>query len=263
MITSNANPKIKWVRSLLTQPKARRVEGVFVIEGVRLIEEALHANYPLRLLLHTPNLNERAAAIRQICEARAISIETVAPQVLDSLSDTQTPQGVLAIAEQRPLDLPSSINFLLIADEVRDPGNLGTMLRSAAAFGCDAVALAPGCADVFSPKVLRAAMGAHFHLSIVQAVWDEIAALVALHGLHPFVAAARQGVSCDAADLRQPLALMIGGEAQGAGEQAFALAAETLQIPMPGAAESLNAAMAAAILLYEVTRQRRAQEVVE
>jgi TrmH family RNA methyltransferase len=152
--------------------------------------------------------------------------------------------------------LPFSINFLLIADEVRDPGNLGTMLRSAAAFGVQAVALTPGCADVFAPKVLRAGMGAHFHLPILQADWDEIAALVRGQGLHPFVAAARQGTVCSAANLCQPLALVIGGEAQGAGAQAFALAAEALQIPMPGAAESLNAAAAAAILLYEVTRQR-------
>ncbi|GAB4495847.1 MAG: RNA methyltransferase [Anaerolineales bacterium] len=258
MITSNTNPKIKWVRSLLTQAKARRAEGTFVIEGVRLIEEALHANFPVRLLLHTPNLNARANAIRQTCETRAIPIEAVSPQILDSLSDTQTPQGVLAVMGQHSLRLPSNLNFLLIADEVRDPGNLGTLLRTAAAFGAGAVALTPGCADVFAPKVLRAAMGAHFHLPMLQADWGEIAAFTRARGLHPFVAAARQGAACSAADLRQPLALIIGGEAQGAGGQAFALAADALHIPMPGAAESLNAAVAAAILLYEVTRQRGA-----
>jgi TrmH family RNA methyltransferase len=174
-------------------------------------------------------------------------------------SDTQTPQGILVVLEPRDLRLPPHPDFLFIVDQVRDPGNLGTILRTAAAAGVDGVLLPPGTVDVYAPKVVRAAMGAHFRLPIRLLSWEEIGAQLESSDLRTYLADARKGVEYTQADFRSPLALIIGSEAEGAGAQAQSLAEERVFIPMPGGMESLNAAIAAGILLFEVVRQRHAE----
>jgi TrmH family RNA methyltransferase len=130
------------------------------------------------------------------------------------------------------------------------------MLRTSAAAGVGAVFLPPGAADAFAPKVVRAGMGAHFRLPIHSLDWDAIREQVATRGLRVYLADARAGVVCFQADFRSPCALLIGGEAGGASEAGQALAQQSVHIPMPGGSESLNAAAAAAVLLFEVVRQR-------
>ena len=258
MITSVHNPNIQWLRKLQTQPKARRAEGVFVVEGVRLAEEALQAGWPAQLVLHAENLNERGLAVVAGFAARGVPVETAAESVLKAASDTETPQGLLVALELQPRPLPPTPDFVLIPDGVRDPGNLGTILRTAAAAGVQAILLPPGTADAYAPKVLRAAMGAHFRLALQTLDWPEICQL-AHHASLPlkvYLADAAQGLPYTQADLRQPLALIVGGEAAGAGDQAALLAGARLHIPMPGGMESLNAAVAAAVLMFEVVRQR-------
>ena len=172
---------------------------------------------------------------------------------MKSLSETETPQGVLAVLELTNLPIPKLPTFLLIPDQIRDPGNLGTLLRSAAAAGVDAALLPPETTDAFAPKVLRSGMGAHFRLPIQSATWDEIQKHT--NDLQVFWAD-MNGRSCWETDLCQPLALIVGGEADGASESARRLATMSLRIPMPGKAESLNAGVAGSVLMFEVVRQR-------
>jgi TrmH family RNA methyltransferase len=253
MITSTHNPRIQWVRKLQEQPSFRQSESLFVIEGVRQVEEALQAGWQPTLVLYTLDLNPRGL---EIIHALSPSlVEEVSPSVMKSASDTQTPQGLLAVVAQRDLPLPTALDFVLVLDALRDPGNLGTVLRTAAAAGVQGVILAPGSADPFSPKVLRSAMGAHFHLPIRLLDWEAIQALLE-PGMKIYLSDVAGSLPYTQADFRSPAALIIGGEAQGAGIEAQRLAGERIHIPMAPAVESLNAAVAAAILMFEVVRQR-------
>jgi RNA methyltransferase, TrmH family len=256
MITSTSNPKIQWIRKLQSNSRARREEQVLITEGVRLCEEALTAGWPARVVLYTADLSERGQSLLDGFDAQGAALEQVSEQVMRSASDTQTPQGILAVLAQSSVPMPLSMDFVFIPDAVRDPGNLGTMLRTAGAAGVGAIFLPPGTVDVYAPKVIRAAMGAHFHLPIYQLNWKDIQTELQAANLRVVVAAAGAGTAYTQADLHSPLALVIGGEAEGAGEKAQLLAEEQVHIPMPGWAESLNAAIAAAILLFEVVRQR-------
>jgi TrmH family RNA methyltransferase len=150
--------------------------------------------------------------------------------------------------------LPKELDFVLVADQVRDPGNLGTMLRTALAAGVDALLLPPRTVDPFSPKVVRAGMGAHFRLPIAVTSWEEIG--TTLEDLRIYLAEAGKGAAYTQADFSSPLALILGSEAHGPGAGARELAHTSVHIPMPGGGESLNTAIAAAILIFEIVRQR-------
>jgi len=254
MITSTQNAKLKMARSLMGRPKERHANQAFVTEGVRLVEEALSAGWPVRYVLYSPGLSERGLELVKKCETQGFDVEQVSNVLLNSVSETKTSQGILAVLDYSPLALPRPLNFVLIADSIRDPGNLGTLLRTAAAAGVQAVLLSPETTDAFAPKVLRVGMGAHFRLSIHRLSWDEIrSATVALK----IYLADMQGSPCWQTDFRMPLALIVGGEAEGATEEAYNLADGAVSVPMPGKAESLNAGVAGAVLMFEVVRQRK------
>ena len=260
MITSARNPKIKFIRDLLAHSKTRRELKAFVVEGVRLVEEALQSGWEAQLVLHTDDLPLRGqAVVRGFTERGAVS-EVISPQALKAVSDTEAPQGILAVLSMRSLPMPTTPDYILILDGLRDPGNMGTILRTAAAAGVQAVVLPPGATDPFAPKVVRSAMGAHFRLPIQIVSWPEIRAYVKPSGegipLVIYLADSTGGVAYTQADFRSPLALIVGGEAEGAGVEAQLLADARVHISMPGEAESLNAAVAAAILMFEVVHQR-------
>ena len=256
MITSLSNPKIQRVRALLAHTKDRREAQAFVVEGVRLAEEAQTANWPIELLVFTEELVERGRAVVEAIRERGAEIDSVTPQVMRSISDTETPQGILVVLRKQTLTLAEQLDFVFIPDGARDPGNLGSMLRSAAAAGVQAVFLPPGTVDAYSPKVLRAGMGAHFRLPILELGWQEIRTRLEDKGLQIYLAVNQSGERYDQADLRGALALIVGSEASGTSLDAERLAKARLQIPMAGAVESLNAAAAAAVMLFEVVRQR-------
>lgn len=256
MITSSQNSKIQLVRSLLGRSKERRQNAALVVEGVRLLEEALAAGWRFRFALYSQALSERGWVLLQRLSETGVETEEVAEGLLTSTSDTKSPQGLLAVLELQALPVPQQIDFALILDEIRDPGNVGNLLRSAAAAGAQAVFLTPGSADAFSPKVIRAGMGAHFRLPIHTLEWDEIRAQ--LPGLKFVLTGMDAPLSCWQADLRQGLAIIIGGEAEGASEAARRICDERIHIPMAAGTESLNAAAAGAIVLFEVKRQRDA-----
>jgi TrmH family RNA methyltransferase len=253
MITSNQNPKIKLARALLGRSKERRDAGAFVAEGVRLVEEAAKSNWPMSFVLFDETLSERGISLVENLKSKSVDVEEVSASVMQSLSETEAPQGILVVLDFHQLPIPESPNFILIPDQIRDPGNLGTLLRSAAATGVQAVLIPPETADVFAPKVLRAGMGAHFKLPIRSMSWDEIQKQV--NGAQVFIAD-MDGQSCWETDLKKPLALVIGSEADGASESARKMANGRIKIPMAGDVESLNAGVAGSVLMFEVVRQR-------
>lgn len=255
MITSNQNPKIKLVRALLGRPKERREAGAFVVEGVRLVEEAAKGDWRFEIVLYDETLSERGRLQIEGLRLKGVDVEEVSPSVMKSISETEAPQGILAVVEYLQLPIPQSPNFILIPDQVRDPGNLGTLLRSAAAAGVQAVLIPPETTDAFAPKVLRSGMGAHFRLPIQEMSWSEIEKAVA--GMRVYVAD-MDGRSCWETDLRQPVALIIGSEAEGVSEFARKMANGKISIPMSGETESLNAGVAGSVLMFEVMRQRAA-----
>jgi TrmH family RNA methyltransferase len=256
MITSTANPRIQWVRQLQARRRAREAEQVFVIEGVRLAEEAWRARVAPRLVLHVDGLDARGqAALAGLAELGA-PVEVVSPAVMAAASQTLTPPGLLAVVPRPRLAPADRLTFVLVLDRLADPGNTGTLLRTAAAAGVEAVALATGTVDAYNPKVVRAAAGAHFHLPLIEAGWDELGQRLRAAGLRLWRAEAHGGLRYDRVDWRGPVGLVIGSEAAGLSPPAVALAPEAVHIPLPGRAESLNAAIAGAVLMFEVARQR-------
>jgi TrmH family RNA methyltransferase len=253
MITSSQNPKIKLIRSLMGRAKDRREAGAFVVEGVRLVEEAEKRDWRFKFALYDGSLNERGSSLVEHLLSRDVEVEEVSEQVMKSLSDTETPQGILAVLEFSQLSIPDSRDFILIPDQIRDPGNLGTLLRTAAAAGVQAVFLPPETTDAFAPKVVRSGMGAHFRLPVQSMKWEKIRREI--KDLQVYLAD-MDGTPCWDNDLRGQLALIIGSEAEGASPEARELATQKISIPMSGNMESLNASVAGSVLMFEVVRQR-------
>jgi TrmH family RNA methyltransferase len=259
MITSVANEKVKYVRSLYRR-RVRYRERHFVIEGVRLVEEALRAGIVPALLFYSEGVDSTLGGRELLAEVQKVGVPAVAvsERVMKAMSDTVSSQGVLAVVPFVELTSSSSPSLVLIIDRLRDPGNLGTILRSANAAGVEQVILAPKTVDPYNPKVVRGAMGAHFRLPVELLSWPEITE--ALAGVQVLLADVRGQRAYYEVDWTQPSALIIGGEAHGASREARELAAATITIPMPGGAESLNAAVAASVILFEAARQRREEE---
>ncbi len=255
MITSNHNPKIKLIRALLSRARDRREAGAFVVEGVRLVEEAINSNWPMRFVLFDDSLSERGKSKVESLMSLGVDVEEVSTSVMKAMSETETPQGILAVLNEFQLPIPESPNFILIPDQIRDPGNLGTLLRSAVATGVQAVLVPPETTDAFAPKVLRSGMGAHFKLPIHSMSWDKIERFCESANQRIYLAD-MDAQSCWEADLRKPLALIIGSEADGASESARKMASQRISIPMSGMMESLNAGVAGSVLMFEVVRQR-------
>lgn len=254
MITSTQNPKLKLVRALAGRAKDRREAGAFLAEGARLVEEALAAKWPFRFVLYAQGLSERSAHAVEALARAGIEVESVEAGLFNSVSETEHSQGILAVLVLTALPPPRKPTFTLILDQIRDPGNLGTLLRSAQAAGVESVLLPPEVVDPFGPKVVRAGMGAHFRLPIERATWEEIRARL---GKTPvYLAETENAVSCWDVDFKPALALIVGNEAEGASPEARELASQNVVIPMPGGMESLNAAVAGSVLMFEVVRQR-------
>jgi len=258
MITSRQNQKIKRIKQLTSQAKFRKKENAYIVEGIRLLEEALQADQIPEQVLYSPDLDQRGQTLVEIFQDQQVLCELAALDVLNAASDTENSQGIMAIFPIDPLPLPDQNDLVLIADEIRDPGNLGTLMRSSLAAGVDMFLLSPGSVDLYSPKVIRSGMGAHFRLPAIIASWEEILQLTS--GLVLYLADMNQGKSCWETDLTAPLGIILGGEAHGPGKNARKLANHSVHIPMNTHSESLNAAAAGAILLFEIRRQRYLQE---
>lgn len=258
MITSTSNPRIKEIRKLHRR-RHRHESGRILLEGVRLVEDATQAGVRPEMVLYVPEAvagQERAARLLQQLQEQGVECLACSPEVFASVSDTVTPQGILAVVPLPHRPLPSQPTLVLILDQVRDPGNAGTLLRTAEAAGVDLVLLAPGTVDPFNEKVIRAGMGAHFRLPLrICESWEQLA-----RQLPPemvlYRAEAEAQTPYDQVDWRRPAALVIGGEAAGPSDAARQRT-HAIAIPMQGQVESLNAAVAGAVILFEAARQRR------
>jgi len=258
VITSADNQKVKEARALLER-RGREQQGRSLAEGVRLIEDAMRAGVVPALLFSAArsSLAERARSLVERAQGEGIPAYEVSAAVLATLSDTVTSQGVIAVLplpRHTTPGLPSGLTLVL--DKVRDPGNLGTILRSAEAAGAEQVMLTPGCVDPWSPKVMRAGMGAHFRLRMLaDQGWESIRRSMGSRAI--WLADAHGEIPYDEVDWRQPCAVAVGGETEGFDSEALVLSDGRVAIPMDGDADSLNAAMAATVLLFEAARQRR------
>jgi RNA methyltransferase, TrmH family len=254
MITSPANEKVRYLRSLYRR-HIRQQERHFVVEGVRLFEDALRAGVKPTLVLYDPETLSKtprgSELLRQLEQWEADSFAATT-RVIAAASETVTPQGVVAAVPFSDFgSVPDySPTLLLVLDGLQDPGNLGTILRSAEAAGVSGVLLSADTVDPFNPKVVRAGMGAHFRLPLFPDLsWEEIAAAVS--GLCQ-VRAAEVGDHPPyfLVDWTKPSALVIGNEAQGLSQRGKDLATEFITIPMIGGVESLNASVAASVIIF-------------
>lgn len=250
MITSLQNDRVKLAYGLITGSKSRRKLGKIALEGIRLVRDAVDAGYLPEFILYDPE-----AVDLSTFNLPADLLLDASPEVLRHISATEQPQGVVGVFPMPTPSLPRAPRRVLILDALRDPGNLGTILRTAAAAGVEVVLLAPGCVDPYNDKVLRAGMGAHFRVPVAPRKWDEIAAYC--DGLAVYLADMDGDVAYDSADWSNGWALIVGGEAHGASELAISLASQRVSIPMAAATESLNAASATAVVLFEAARQGR------
>jgi TrmH family RNA methyltransferase len=276
-ITSLANPHVAQIRDLHTT-KGRKKSGLLLMEGPHLLAALLAADMLPREIYYQPELLQRTPDGRALLARllhpssawSSVSLFEVSERVAEALSDAQTSQGVLCVL---PVQLFNPERLLarrprarrpalLILDDLADPGNMGTILRTALAADVQEVLLTPRCVDCYSPKVVRAAAGAHVALPVwTEMSWPAIAERVDRHcgaeAQRVFIAEARGSQPYYGEDLTRPFALIIGNEAHGPSQQARVLANKVISIPLANAVESLNAAMATGILLFEAVRQLR------
>ena len=252
IITSRSNPLCTHLRKLASDRAYRRRSGEFLCDSPKLLEEALLHGGDLRAVVCTED-----AALPPI--PAGVRLVTVPADVMKSVSPAQTPQGVLSVCAMRSPALPEALSGkrYVVLDGVQDPGNVGTILRTADAFRADGMFLVNACADLYNPKTVRATMGAVFRCPVWSCGVEELRALLTASGL-PLYGAALRADTVDARTLEYGrCAIAIGSEGKGLSREMLAACDQTALIPMSEHCESLNAAAAAAVLLWEAARNDR------
>jgi TrmH family RNA methyltransferase len=245
---------VQRLRRLLGRRSARQEEGAFVIEGDKLLAEAVAAGVPVQEVFVA------AGYVAPTSIDGAAVVHYLAPGVLERIADTVAPQPVLAVVPTLdvPLDRLAHATFLVVCVDVRDPGNAGTVLRSAEAAGADGVVCCDGSVDIYNPKTVRASAGSLFHVPVVVGGGAvEVLEQISAWGITCVGTQVHAGTPYTALDLTRPVAIVLGNEANGLDPAAAARVDETATIPMAGRSESLNVGMAAAVLCFETARQRR------
>jgi TrmH family RNA methyltransferase len=266
MITSTSNDRVRRVVSLVEKSKARREEDAFVIEGMKMLREApvlqVREVYVTERFLDGASEEDKEILWRY-------GAEPVSEEVMKKMAATQTPQGVLAVVSQYHYTLEEVIEgynqddegakpLMLILENIQDPGNLGTMLRSGEGAGVTGIIMSKGSADVYNPKVIRSTMGSIFRMPFiyVESV-PEILKQLKDSGIHTYAAHLKGEKNYDKFDYTQPTAFLIGNEGNGLTKETADAADTYILIPMKGEVESMNAATSSAILTFEASRQRR------
>lgn len=242
-IQSDKNPQVKQWKKLQTR-KERDKSGTFLVEGFHLVEEALKQKEYVEEII----LNEKTE-LPPSWDYGAIPVTVVTDEISRQLAETETTQGIFAVCRQRQQTLESAQTFLLI-DSVQDPGNLGTMIRTADAAGIDAVIVGKGSVDIYNPKVLRSAQGSHFHLPVISGDLTEWIDRLNEDDIPVYGTALENGSVFTEADSNEAFALLVGNEGSGVNKELLGKTTQNLYIPIYGKSESLNVAVAAGILLY-------------
>lgn len=253
-ILSVSNPRVKYVRGLQRR-KIRDLERKVVLEGHRLVLDVVRAGYELEQLFYTAEAMTRTPSLTPAFNACSNRATLVSEKVMASISDTVTPQGAIAIISRPHTALPKSSSLILLLDGVQDPGNTGTLVRAAAGAGADGVMLTRGCVDVWANKTLRAGMGAQLRIPTISSVdWNDVDKL----NMRVCVAdGGKESTDYSKLDWTIPSILVIGSEANGPSEEAKKRADNVIGIPMQNQTESLNAAVAGSVILFEAMRQKR------
>lgn len=257
LISSRENPLIKEAAALVSDKKARKQSGLFVAEGARLCSEACKSRARVLRLFVTEEAEKRYPEYLRELLSEAEEVYNITPSVAEKISDTKSPQGVFAVCEasEKPMDFSGKGLFVLLSG-LQDPGNIGTILRTCEAMDAKGVFLC-GCAEAFSPKVLRGTMGCIFRLPIkVFSETAEALALLKKEGITTYASAlAENALLLPEVKFAEKSCVLIGNEGSGLEHEIIEQCDRTVMIPMPGKAESLNAASAAAILIYSAAMQ--------
>ncbi len=258
VISSLSNPRVKqWMQ--LQDKKGRDKQNKYRVEGIHLVKEALQSNTEIECIVYSINegipLEIKEDQSRTNIEWIAVSIA-----ILEQCTDTVTPQGIFAVIHKSETALVDILNqpkpLVVVLDAIQDPGNLGTIIRSADAFGATAVVIGKGSVDVLNPKTIRSTMGSLFHLPIIEGDLQLILGEVQKRSIE-IVSTGLQGKNlCYEQDFTKGIWIVIGNEAKGVSKSVSSFVEKEILIPMVGQAESLNAAMATTVLLYEASRQR-------
>lgn len=255
MITSTSNSQIKNVINLIKKSKDRKVQGLFVVEGKRIFEETPKDR--IESLYVSESFEKENKSI-----LRGYKYEQVSDEVFSHMSDTKTPQGVMALVKMKEHSVEDMLTadnpLIMVLENIQDPGNLGTIIRTAEGAGADGIIMTSGTVDIYNPKVIRSTMGAMYRMKY--AYVDNLSDTVKLlkdRGITTYAAHLDGAVDYVACDYKTGTAFFIGNEGNGLTDEATALADRKIIIPMKGSLESLNAAVSSAILMYEAARQRR------
>ena len=257
MITSTSNPQVKRLLQLQKKSKVRNEEKVFVVEGLRMFVEVPKER--VEMVYVSENFYNKK---KQELNWEEFPIEILSDSVFKHVSDTQTPQGVLCIVKQEKQDLDSLLNIenphFMVLDNLQDPGNMGTFIRTAEGAGVDAVFMSRDCVDIYNPKTIRSTMGSIYRMPFIYI--EEIIPLLEefrKKGIKSYAAHLDGKNSYDQEDYCKGTAILIGNEGNGLRDEVAEKADIWVRIPMEGQVESLNAAIAASVLMFEVARQRR------
>lgn len=262
VISSSQNQAVKEIKSLKNR-RDREEKGLFYVEGRRIVEEALKEGTDIKAVAVSEDFasDPRNAGLLEKLDKPGIKVYLLTQKLFKEITDTETPQGILAVIGIRKHELAHELDrkgLYVIMDSVRDPGNMGTIIRTADAAGFSGVILSKGCVDVYNSKVLRSTMGSVFHMPVYQACdVKETVSLMKSNGISVYVSHLEGKVSIFEADMSSGVAIAIGSEADGVSGELKSLADLLVRIPMPGKAESLNASVAAGIMIYEAVRQRK------
>lgn len=268
MITSKNNPQLKNVRALIDSAKARKEQGLFVVEGLRLATEAPEAM--VEAVYVTEEVEKMQLPFVELMRS-AGKCEVVSADAFKSISDTVNPQGILAVVKQLKYTSKEVVNFkntskndyytskevqngtnklFVLLDDVRDPGNLGTIIRTAEAAGVDGVFMSPGCVDIYNPKVTRSTMGSIFRVPFAVCDLKEVIEELKKQDVGVYAATLDGAVPYNTVEYGENSAFIIGNEANGISAEVAHAATRTVFIPMSGQVESLNAAISAAVLMF-------------
>jgi TrmH family RNA methyltransferase len=251
-ITSRDNPLFKELRKLAESARERHKTGKLLLDGAHLIQGYLEAFGEPELIVLS-GAGQATDALHLLQDLADIKQIMLPGNLFAELSPVASPTGILALAKKPQLPMPREPEFAVLLEDIQDPGNLGSILRSAAAAGVEAVYLSEGCADVWSPKTLRGGQGAQFVMPVAEKA-DLSRVCTNFRGT--LLATSLKGESLYSVDLTEPVAFIFGNEGAGLSDALLSLASRRVHIPMPGKTESLNAAAAAAICLFERVRQK-------